>query len=288
MRDFRSDLEMLKRLPVTASGQQQVPLGNLASVSTANEPSMLRTEDGLVTGYVYVDLDERDPESYIAAASQTLLERAKVPAGYSIAWSGEYESMQRIKSRLRVIVPTTLFLVCGLLYLNTGSLWKTMIVALAIPFSAVGAVWFLYFAGFKMSVAVWVGLIALLGIDAETGVFMLLYLDLSLQKAREEGRLSTVTDLQEAIVHGAAKRLRPKFMTFATTWLGLLPLMFATGTGSDVMKRIAAPMIGGILTSFVLELLIYPAIYEAWKSPKYSGRVASAEKQDNWVPQTGI
>ena len=163
------------------------------------------------------------------------------------------------------MVPLTLFLICLLLYINTGSMPKTMIVLLAVPFSAVGAIWFLYLAGYNMSVAVWVGLIALLGIDAETGVFMLLYLDLAFEEARREGRLGSLGDLREAIVHGAAKRLRPKFMTFATVCVGLLPIMWATGAGSDVMKRIAAPMVGGIFTSFVLELLVYPAIYEVWR-----------------------
>jgi Cu(I)/Ag(I) efflux system membrane protein CusA/SilA len=164
-----------------------------------------------------------------------------------------------------VVVPLTLFLVFLLLYLNTRSVAKTLIVALAVPFSAIGAIWFLYLLGYNMSVGVWVGLIALMGVDAETGVFMLLYLDLSYQQAKKEGRLRTLAELQQAIVHGAAKRIRPKFMTVATTFLGLVPIMWATGTGSDVMKRIAAPMIGGIFTSFLLELIVYPAIYEIWK-----------------------
>jgi Cu(I)/Ag(I) efflux system membrane protein CusA/SilA len=189
----------------------------------------------------------------------------KLPTGYSIAWSGQYEAMERVKERLKLVVPVTLFLICLLLYINTGSMPKTMIVLLAVPFSGVGAIWFLYVAGYNMSVAVWVGLIALLGIDAETGVFMLLYLDLAYEEARREGRLNSLGELREAIVHGAAKRLRPKFMTFATVCVGLFPIMWATGAGSDVMKRIAAPMVGGIFTSFVLELLVYPAIYEVWR-----------------------
>jgi len=226
---------------------------------------MIRNEDGLLTGYVYVDIAGRDPESYVTEANRLLRDRVKLPAGYSIAWSGQYEAMQRVKERLKLVVPVTLFLICLLLYINTGSAAKTMIVLLAVPFSAVGAVWFLFFAGYNMSVAVWVGLIALLGIDAETGVFMLLYLDLAYEEAKREGRMRSLGDLREAIVHGAAKRLRPKFMTFATTCIGLFPIMWATGAGSDVMKRIAAPMVGGIFTSFVLELLVYPAIYEVWR-----------------------
>jgi Cu(I)/Ag(I) efflux system membrane protein CusA/SilA len=173
--------------------------------------------------------------------------------------------MARVRARLAYIIPLTLFLVFVLLYLNTRSLVKTAIVLLAVPFSAVGAIWFLYLLGYNMSVAVWVGLIALLGVDAETGVFMLLYLDLAYEKAAREGRLRTLADLQVTIVDGAAKRLRPKFMTVATMFVGLIPIMWATGTGSEVWKRIAAPMVGGIFTSFVLELVVYPAIYEIWK-----------------------
>ena len=264
-RDFRSDLGALGRIPVPAGGQRQVPLSDLAKISTATGPAMIRNENGLLTGYVYVDVAGRDPESYVTEANRLLRDRIKLPTGYSIAWSGQYESMQRVKERLKLVVPVTLFLICLLLYINTGSVPKTVIVLLAVPFSAVGAIWFLYLAGYNMSVAVWVGLIALLGIDAETGVFMLLYLDLAYAEAKREGRLRTLGELREAIVHGAAKRLRPKFMTFATTCVGLFPIMWATGAGSDVMKRIAAPMVGGIFTSFLLELLVYPAVYEVWR-----------------------
>jgi Cu(I)/Ag(I) efflux system membrane protein CusA/SilA len=163
------------------------------------------------------------------------------------------------------IIPLTLFIVFLLLYMSTRSAMKTAIVSLAVPFSAIGAVWYLYLLGYNMSIAVWVGLIALMGVDAETGVFMLLYLDLAYEKAKKDGRLRSLADLQAAIVQGAAKRLRPKFMTMATTCIGFIPIMWATGTGSDVWKRIAAPMVGGILTSFLLELIVYPAIYEIWK-----------------------
>jgi Cu(I)/Ag(I) efflux system membrane protein CusA/SilA len=264
-RDFRSDLGSIGRIPVPAGGQRQLPLSDLAKISIATGPSMIRNEDGLLTGYVYVDIAGRDPGSYVTDANRLLRDRLKLPAGYSIAWSGQYEAMQRVKERLKIVIPVTLLLIGLLLYINTGSLTKTMIVFLAVPFSAVGAVWFLYAAGYNMSIAVWVGLIALMGIDAETGVFMLLYLDLAYEEAIREGRMRSLADLREAIVTGAAKRLRPKFMTFATTCVGLFPIMWATGTGSDVMKRIAAPMVGGIFTSFVLELLVYPAVYEVWR-----------------------
>jgi Cu(I)/Ag(I) efflux system membrane protein CusA/SilA len=192
-------------------------------------------------------------------------DKVKLPPGYAILWSGQYEGMERVKERLTVVVPVTLLLILFLLYLNTRSLTKTLIVLLAVPFSAVGAIWFLYLLGYNMSIGVWVGLIALLGVDAETGVFMLLYLDLAYEQAKKEGRLRNLADLQEVIRYGAVRRLRPKFMTVATMFLGLIPILWSIGAGSDVMKRIAAPMIGGIFTSFFLELLVYPAIYQIWK-----------------------
>ena len=266
-RDFRSDLGSLASISVPAGipGQSQVPLSELATIHLVTGPAMIRNENGLLTGYVYVDLSGRDPGSYVREANQLLRDRVALPPGYALTWSGQYEVMERVKERLTLVVPVTLFLICVLLYMNTGSLPKTTIVLLAVPFSSVGAIWFLYLAGYNMSVAVWVGLIALLGIDAETGVFMLLYLDLAYEEAKREGRLESLEQLRDAIVRGAAKRVRPKFMTFAITCIGLFPIMWATGTGSDVMKRIAAPMIGGIFTSFVLELLVYPAIYEVWR-----------------------
>jgi Cu(I)/Ag(I) efflux system membrane protein CusA/SilA len=276
-RDFRGDLAALGRIPVPAGGQRQLPLSDLAEIGVATGPAMIRNEDGLLTGYVYVDITGRDPESYVREANLLLRDRLKLPTGYSVAWSGQYEAMERVKERLKLVIPVTLFLICLLLYINTGSAPKTIIVLLAVPFSAVGAIWFLYAAGYNMSVAVWVGLIALLGIDAETGVFMLLYLDLAFEEARREGRMRSLGELREAIVYGAAKRLRPKFMTFATTCVGLFPIMWATGAGSDVMKRIAAPMVGGIFTSFVLELLVYPAIYEVWRWNTAVKRLARPE-----------
>jgi len=266
MRDFRGDLRALGRVLVpTAGAQRQIPLEQLATISASSGPAMVRNENGLLTGYVYVDIAGRDPSSYIEEANRLLREKVKLPQGYALSWSGQYEAMQRVKERLTLVVPLTLFLIFVLLYANTRSLTKTFIVILAVPFSAIGAVWFLYFLGYNMSIGVWVGLIALLGLDAETGVFMLLYLDIAYEQAKKEGRMRTLAELQEAILQGAVKRLRPKFMTVATAFLGLVPIMWATGTGSDVMKRIAAPMIGGIFTSFLLELLVYPPIYQIWK-----------------------
>ena len=212
-----------------------------------------------------MDIAGRDPKGYIDEADRLIRQKIKPPPGYAISWSGQYEGMERTRDKLKVVVPITLFLIFFLLWLNTRSMTKTFIVLLAVPFSAVGAFWFLYLLGYNMSIGVWVGLIALLGVDAETGVFMLLYLDLAYDKAKKEGRLRSLADLQDAIRYGAVKRLRPKFMTVATTFLGLVPIMWSIGTGADVMKRIAAPMIGGIFTSFLLELLVYPPIYQIWK-----------------------
>ena len=264
--DFRTDFGSLNRVLVPASeGKRQIPLSQLATVSAADGAAMIRDEDGLLTGYVYVDIADRDPGSYVAEASEMLRDVLELPVGYALTWTGQYEAMQRVKERLKVVVPLTAFLIFLLLYMNTRSFTKTMIVALAVPFSAIGAIWLLYLLGYNMSIAVWVGLIALLGVDAETGVFMLLYLDLSYERAKREGRLGNLGELREAILNGAVMRLRPKFMTVSVMALGLIPIMWSTGTGADVMKRIAAPMIGGIFTSFLLELLVYPVIYEIWK-----------------------
>jgi Cu(I)/Ag(I) efflux system membrane protein CusA/SilA len=265
MRDFRSDLDAVGRVLVPAGGSRQIPLSELAEIKPTSGPGMIRDEDGLLTGYVYVDLAGRDPGSYVREAQEVVREKLQLPPGFAITWSGQYEAMERVTRRLLLVLPITVFLILSLLYLNTRSLVKTMIVILAVPFSAIGAVWFLYLLGYNMSVGVWVGLIALLGVDAETGVFMLLYLELAFNQAKKEGRLETLDELRETIVHGAVKRLRPKFMTVSTAFLGLVPILWATGAGSDMMKRIAAPMVGGIFTSFLLELLVYPAVYEVWK-----------------------
>ncbi|MCC6860155.1 MAG: efflux RND transporter permease subunit [Bryobacterales bacterium] len=266
MRDFRTDWNSLESVLVPAlDGRRQIPLGELAEIKAVSGPAMLRDEDGLLTGYVYVDVAGRDPNGYVREARDLLRRKLKLPAGYAATWSGQWEAMERVHQRLIVVVPLTLFLIFLLLYLNTRSVIKTTIVLLAVPFSAIGAVWFLYLLDYNMSVGVWVGLIALLGVDAETGVFMLLYLDLAYEQAKREGRLNSLAGLREAIREGAARRIRPKFMTVATDFIGLAPILWATGAGSDVMKRIAAPLIGGVFTSFLLELLVYPAIYEVWK-----------------------
>jgi len=228
---------------------------------------MIRDENGQMNGYVLVDFDTSkiDVGTYVQHAKAAIEKELKLPAGYSLTWSGQYENMIRVKERLKLILPITLVLIFGLLYANTKSAFKASVVMLAVPFSAIGAFWLLWGLGYNMSIAVWVGLIALMGLDAETGVFMLLFLDLSHDEAQREGRLKTEGDLIEAIIHGAVKRVRPKAMTVFAAFMGLLPIMWSTGTGADVMKRIAAPMVGGLATSFLLELLVYPAIYFLWK-----------------------
>ena len=276
MRDYRSDLDSIGRVLVPAGGERQIPISELATIQIHSGPAMIRDENGLMTAYVYVNLAGRDAGSYIAEATRVLHAKISLPPGFAISWSGQYEAMEHANRRLRIVVPATLALVFLLIYINTRSFAKTLIVLLAVPFSAVGAIWLLYLLHYNLSVAVWVGLIGLMSIDAETGVFMLLYLDLACEDARIRGRLNTLEELREAILYGAAKRLRPKFMTFATTCIGLFPVMWSIGAGSDVMKRIAAPMVGGIFTSFLLELLAYPAIYELWKRRSHPDQFAPA------------
>lgn len=279
LRDFRSDLDALGKVLISTN-EKQIPLSELATIHTLNGPAMIRDENGLLTGYVFVDVADRPIGDYVEQARRELQTRLKLPAGASILWSGQFESAERVRQRLMVVVPVTLAIILFLLYCNTRSVVKTMIVILAVPFSAVGALWMVYALGYNMSIAVWLGIIALLGIDAETGVFMLLYLDLAYEKARRERVRMTRERLYEAIVEGAAKRLRPKFMTFATMSIGLIPILWSTGSGSEIMKRIAAPMVGGIVTSFILELLVYPAVYAVWKEvalDRKPGELASDE-----------
>ena len=265
LRDYRSDVDALQRVLVATPSGAQIPLGQIADIRMRTGPGMIRDENGRLSGYVYVDVSGRDIGSYVRDAKKAVADKVKVPSGYELVWSGQYEFMERVAQRLKLVVPITLFIVFLLLYFNTGSAIKTMIILLAVPFSAIGAIWFLYLLHYNMSIAVWVGLIALLGVDAETAVFMLLYLDLAYHDALNNGGIHSWDDLREAIVHGAVKRLRPKVMTVSCMLFGLLPIMWSTGSGADVMKRIAAPMLGGIITSFLMELVVYPPIFAIWK-----------------------
>ncbi|MBI4925513.1 MAG: efflux RND transporter permease subunit [Bdellovibrio sp.] len=266
-RDFRSNIDSLKHVLIATSTGAQIPMGEVAQLEFVQGPSMLRNENGLLASYVYIDVAGRDIGSFVKDAKKIVNEKIKLPAGVALSWSGQYESMIRVRQKLQIILPITLFIILLLLYANTKSWIKTSIIMLAVPFSAIGAIWLLYILGYNLSIAVWVGLIALLGIDAETGIFMLLYLDMSYEKSRKEGRIQTFQDLNEVIYHGAVKRIRPKAMTVACLVIALLPIMWSStaNAGADVMKRIAAPMLGGIITSFAMELLVYPAIYAIWK-----------------------
>jgi Cu(I)/Ag(I) efflux system membrane protein CusA/SilA len=264
-REERDSLDRLSRVLVPTMSGAQVPIAQIADVKLVSGPAMIRDENGMLAGYVYVDLAGRDVGGYVEEAKRLVDERVSVPTGYSIVWSGQYENMLRVRERLKVVVPITVFLIFVLLYMNTKSAVKSSIVMLAVPFSVVGAVWLLYLLDYNVSIAVWVGMIALMGLDAETGVFMLLFLDLAYYDAVRQGRMRTQEDLREAIIHGAVKRIRPKMMTVCAAMMGLMPIMWSLGTGADMMKRVAAPMIGGLITSFVMELLVYPPIYEFWK-----------------------
>jgi Cu(I)/Ag(I) efflux system membrane protein CusA/SilA len=264
-RDQRDSVEKLRRVLITTPSGSKIQLGQVADVKISLGPGMIRDENGFLVGYVFVDMDDRDPGGYVDAAKRVVADKVKLPVGTSLIWSGQYENMVRANQRLRVMIPLTLLLVFLLIYMNTRSYTETFIVLTAVPFSLVGAVWLLWVLGYNLSVAVWVGMIALAGLDAETGVVMLLYLNLAYRQAKAEGRMTGMKDLEESILHGAVKRIRPKLMTVGTAWFGLVPIMFSTGIGSDVMKRIAAPMVGGVATSFVLELLVYPAIFVLWK-----------------------
>jgi Cu(I)/Ag(I) efflux system membrane protein CusA/SilA len=292
MRDLRDTQEMLKRVlvPIPQMGQQQasqassgmgssgggspaggsarVPLTQLADIKIVRGPTGIKSEEGLLSAYVFIDFSGRDVGGYVEEAKKSVAS-LKIPEGYRLQWSGEYEYLVKTHERLKLVIPLTFLIIFVLIYLNTKSVLKTIIVLLAVPFSLVGSFWFLYLLNYNMSIAVWVGIIALAGLDAETGVVMLLYLELAYDKWKKEGKLASIADLKDAIMFGAVKRIRPKIMTVGVILAGLIPVMFSHGAGSDIMKRIAAPMIGGVITSTILELIIYPAIYMLWKGKEF-------------------
>ena len=264
-RELRDTLPKLRRVLVPTMSGAQIPLEQIADINMVYGPAMIRDENGMLSGYVYVDLSVQDIGGFVKAAKKIVQDKLQMPVGYSLLWSGQYENMLRVTERLKIVIPITIIFIFVLLYINTKSVVKAGIVMLAVPFSLIGAVWFLYLLNYNISIAVWVGMIALMGLDAETGIFMLLFLDLSYNDAVRRGKMKTYEDLREAVIHGAVKRIRPKMMTVCAASIGLIPIMWSLGTGSDMMKRIAAPMIGGLFTSFILELLVYPPIYAIWK-----------------------
>jgi len=264
-RELRDNIDQLKRILVSTPSGAQVPLGELATLGFVSGPPMITNENGSRLGYVLIDVTGKSYGDYVEAAKELVNEHITLPPGYFLEWGGQYEHLERMKQHLYLIIPITLFLVFLLIYLNTRSVGKTVFVLMAVPFSLIGAFWFLYLLGYNMSNAVWVGLIALAGLDAETGIVMLLYLDLAYDDRKKAGAMNTLADLKGAIHTGAVKRIRPKLMTMGTTLLGLMPIMWSTGTGADVMKRIAAPMVGGITTSVAMELVLYPVIFYLWR-----------------------
>jgi Cu(I)/Ag(I) efflux system membrane protein CusA/SilA len=263
--DYRENLSALKRILIPTPMGAQIPMDQVATIKVHQGPPMIKSEGARPTAWVFVDIADVDVGTYVKRAQEAIAAKLKMPPGYSLIWSGQFEFMEQAREKLQVIIPIALVLVCMLMYLSTGSLVKVSIILLAVPFSLVGAIWLLYLLGYHLSVGVVVGIIALAGLDAETGAIMLLYLDLSHDERRDQGLLRTRDDLKEAVMHGAVMRLRPKLMTVMALLLGLLPIMWASGTGSEIAKRVAAPMVGGVTTSFLLELLIYPAIYLLWK-----------------------
>ncbi|HEX9657058.1 MAG TPA: efflux RND transporter permease subunit [Bacteroidota bacterium] len=265
-RELRDNLEALKRVLVPTPTGEHIPMNQLATITPRKGPMVIRSEDTRPNAWVYVDITGIDVGTYVQNAKKTVAEQIKLPAGYNIIWSGQYEYMQRAEKRLMYVIPMTLFIIFIIIYLNTRSVTKVAIVFLAVPFSLVGAFWFLYFLGYNLSIAVWVGIIALAGLDAETGVVMLLYLDHAYDDWKRKGMMRGLQDLKHAIHHGAVQRVRPKIMTASVIIAGLVPIMWSHGTGADVMKRIAAPMVGGVVTSVMLELAVYPVIYFLWKS----------------------
>jgi len=264
-RELRDDLESLRRVLVATPTGTQVPISQLADIRLTTGPPVIKSENAQLVGYVFIDVADRDIGSYVAEAQAVVAENVELPTGYTLRWSGQYEYMERAKERLVYVVPLTGLIIFLLLYLNFQSITKSLIVMLSVPFALIGAIWLLWYLEYNLSVAVWVGIIALAGVAAETGVVMIVYLDEFYEQYLDEGRLTSKQALREAVLHGAVQRVRPKMMTVAATVGGLLPIMWATGPGADMMKRIAAPMVGGMVTSTVLTLLVIPALYAMWR-----------------------
>jgi Cu(I)/Ag(I) efflux system membrane protein CusA/SilA len=273
-RELRDDPERIKRVLIPAPTGAQIPLGQIAELVITQGPPSIADEAGTLVGLVSVSVSGRDLRGYVQEAQRVVREKITIPSGYRLIWTGQYEHLMRAEERLKVVVPATLAVILLLLYLNFRSFAKSLIVILSVPFAAIGAIWYLHFLGYNLSVAVWVGIIALAGVAAETGVVMLVYLDEAYERHIREGRMATAQDLREAIIEGAVQRVRPKMMTVAAIMGGLLPIMWTTGTGADMMKRIAAPMIGGMVSSTVLTLLVIPVFYTLWR-----GRSLPATKE---------
>ncbi|MEO7861463.1 MAG: CusA/CzcA family heavy metal efflux RND transporter, partial [Nitrospirales bacterium] len=272
-RDLRQDVEALKRILVTTARGEHIPLAQLSTISTSMGPPSVRDENGSLASMVFVDIADRDLGTYVQEAKALIHKEVQLPSGYSLQWAGQYQYMERAQQRLTMVIPLTLFLIFLLLYVNFKSVPRCLLVMLAVPFSLIGAILYLQFLNYDLSVAVWIGLIALAGVAAETGVIMVMFLDDACASRQRDNRLQSLNDLRDAIIEGAVLRVRPKIMTASAIILGLLPIMWSHGTGADVMKRIAAPMIGGMVTATILTLLVIPVIYFIWRSRSLKSRI---------------
>ena len=272
-RELRNDLDKLGRVPVMTPMGHTVPLGQIAEIKITKGAPAIKSENARQTAWIFVDLKTSDVGGYVKAAKLAVKENVDIPPGVSIVWSGQFEYMERANKRLAIVLPITLAIIFLLLYVHFKNITESIIVMITLPFALVGGVWLMFLSGYNLSVAVAVGFIALAGLAAETGVVMLVYLDETYTRWKTEGRLKTVADLKAIITEGAVDRVRPKIMTVATTTIGLLPIMFGTETGTRVMKRIAAPMVGGLVSSTILTLVILPAIYLLYKQWEHKGQL---------------
>jgi Cu(I)/Ag(I) efflux system membrane protein CusA/SilA len=265
-RELRGDVDKIRDVIIHTMGGAQIPLGQVATVLVVRGPMTVKTENAFPVTTIFVDIDDPDVGGYVRNAQQTVAQQLELPPGYTLLWSGQYEFMQRVAQKLRVVIPVTLGIIFLLLYLNFRSVAESLIVMLALPFSLVGVMWLLWLLGFNTSVAVWVGIIALAGVAAEIGVVMLIYLDEAFHRRSLEGGMKTFEDVAAAVREGALQRLRPVMMTVAAITAGLAPIMWSAGTGADVMKRIASPMVGGMVSATLLTLVVIPAIYLLWRA----------------------
>jgi Cu(I)/Ag(I) efflux system membrane protein CusA/SilA len=288
--DYRGDPESIKRVLVPTPAGPPVPLGQLAKIELTTGPPVIKDENGSLSGWIYVDVEGRSVGSYVRDAKRAVDEKLTPKPGYHILWTGQYEAMQRVRRRLTFVLPVTLAIIFVLLYFNFRSATESLIVLLSVPFALVGAIWLMFILGYNMSIAVWVGIIALAGVAAETGVVMIVYLDDAYNKRRAEGRLRNLNDLREAVVEGAVQRVRPKIMVVSAIIMGLLPIMWSAGAGADVMKRIATPVIGGMVTSTILTLVVIPALYMIWRGrrlPREDKSIYLTDAPQNKTQPTG-
>jgi Cu(I)/Ag(I) efflux system membrane protein CusA/SilA len=288
LRELRDDPEKLKRVLVATPTGAQVPLAQLATLRFLPGPPMIRDENGMLAGYVYVDMTGRDVGGYVEDLKQVVREKITLPAGYTIAWSGQYEFMQRVRERLTIFIPLTIAIIFVLFYFTFRSVAETLMVMLGVPLSLVGGVWYMALLGYNMSIAVWVGIIALAGVAAETSAVMLAYLDEACKRRKKSGGLRTLDDLIETVHRGAVERIRPMSMAGLANIFGLIPVMWATGTGADVMKRLAAPMVGGVCSAMLLTLFVIPAVYVIWRWWKERSLIPIAGPAEPRLPDRNV